>query len=156
MSKPKSMDCLAPKSPKERVERLKALRDRIAVSPTEPTEDAMAFQMDDWGYKSPCGTAGCVAGHCVTLPLFAKKAPNQVRWVAGPDGYASLDTTGAGVADDAAAFLGLTMGEASPLFYDWKGGPREDVKAAKLAELDKLIAGTGSDWKAPSYADFDI
>jgi hypothetical protein len=127
------------------IEALKQLRGHIQNLPEEKFCYAAFFGTDDddegdavaataediWesqGLPPPCGTAGCVAGHCISLfQLTPEMYYND--W--------SGESYPVSVGETAGKFLGLTQGRDSHiLFYEGCGvATREDA----LRRIDYLI-----------------
>lgn len=126
------------------IEALKQLRNHIANLPEEKFCYAVFFGTDEdeadavaeaveetWesqGLPPPCGTAGCVAGHCISLFQLTPEMYYE-EW--SGESYAK------GPGDTAAKFLELTQDrDAHILFYEGCSvATREDA----LSRLDYLI-----------------
>lgn len=151
-------------TPTERIARLTDLRDHIAMVPLAEFDMAAFFT------RTACGTACCVAGHAAARPMFQAAGGVVDPHVEAPDRQGRcLDAAArfpgamggsfSGFGSAVGAYLGLDRNEIEDLFYAWPScedcealevergecdhlSGAEETRAAKVAEIDALIAAT--------------
>jgi len=109
-------------------EAVQQLRDHIAALPVDKFDYSVEFvngqKYDDYydGLTPPCGSAGCVMGHAVTL--FQRRMPEHGT-----------------IAQAATNYLGLSVSASAQLFFE---GCEVATRADALRRLDYLLANNGS------------
>ena len=93
------------------------------------------WQQGSYAVKQPCGTALCVAGHAVVMSGHKINFDDRRSWNEGDLQTTCQTESGEWIEDLAIELLGLTVHEASDLFYG--GNKRENIQRAAEAIAER-------------------
>lgn len=133
------------------IPRLRRLQNRLRKLP-----DDVGFDINSWGNSHACGTTACIAGHLVLMNRVSFQGAHLSKWTQGSGGLiyegSMVHVRYRGkvmrVGDYAAQHLGLTLAQATALFYVDPPSLRSSVTNQHAVQaIENLIQTGDPNWE---------